>query len=76
MKLVLNGEERTVPGIGTIGELLERLNLAAGLVLVEQNGQVVQRAQFALTSLAEGEDRKSTRLNSSHSGESRMPSSA
>ena len=25
---------------------------------------------------AEGEDRKSTRLNSSHSGESRMPSSA
>ena len=24
----------------------------------------------------EGEDRKSTRLNSSHSGESRMPSSA
>jgi thiamine biosynthesis protein ThiS len=44
-----------VPGIGTIGELLERLNLAAGLVLVEQNGQVVQRAQFALTSLAEGD---------------------
>jgi len=55
MKLVLNGEERNVPGIGTIGELLESLNLAAGLVLVEQNGQVVQRAQFALTSLAEGD---------------------
>jgi len=55
MKLVLNGEERNVPGIGTIGELLEGLNLAAGLVLVEQNGQVVQRAQFAFTSLAEGD---------------------
>ena len=55
MKLVLNGEERNVPGIGTIGELLESLNLPAGLVLVEQNGQVVQRAQFALTSLTEGD---------------------
>jgi sulfur carrier protein len=55
MKLVLNGEERNVPGIGTIGELLESLNLTAGLVLVEQNGQVVQRAQFALTSLTEGD---------------------
>jgi sulfur carrier protein len=55
MKLVLNGEEQNVPGIGTIRELLERLNLAAGLVLVEQNGQVVQRAQFALTSVAEGD---------------------
>jgi sulfur carrier protein len=55
MKLVLNGEERNVPGIGTIGELLDRLNLATGLVLVEQNGRVVQRAQFALTSVAEGD---------------------
>ena len=55
MKLVLNGEERNVPGIGTIGELLESLNLPAGLVLVEQNGQVVQRAQFAFASLAEGD---------------------
>ena len=55
MKFVLNGEERNVPGIGTIGELLESLNLPAGLVLVEQNGQVVQRAQFALTSLTEGD---------------------
>ena len=44
-----------MPGIGTVGELLENLNLASGLVLVEQNGQVVQRAQFALTSLAEGD---------------------
>ena len=55
MKLVLNGEERNVPGIGTIGELLEGLNLAAGLVVVEQNGHVVERAQFALTSLSEGD---------------------
>ena len=55
MNLVLNGEKRDVPGIGTVGELLESLNLAAGLVLVEQNGHVVQRAQFAFTDLAEGD---------------------
>jgi sulfur carrier protein len=55
MNLVLNGEKRNLPGIGTVGELLERLNLAAGLVLVEQNGHVVQRTEFALTSLAEGD---------------------
>ena len=46
MNLFINGEERNVPGIGTVGELLENLNLASGLVLVEQNGYVVQRAQF------------------------------
>ena len=55
MNLFINGEERNVPGISTVGELLENLNLASGLVLVEQNGYVVQRAQFALTSLAEGD---------------------
>ena len=55
MNLFINGEERNVPGIGTVGELLENLSLASGLVLVEQNGSVVQRAQFALTSLAEGD---------------------
>ena len=44
-----------MPGIGTVGELLEKLNLPAGLVVVEQNGHVVERAQFALTSLSEGD---------------------
>jgi thiamine biosynthesis protein ThiS len=53
MNLVLNGEKRDIPSIGTVSELLEKLNLAPGLVLVEQNGQVVQRAQFAVAKLAE-----------------------
>ena len=38
----------------------------ASLIVKDANGNL----------LADGEDRKSTRLNSSHSGESRMPSSA
>ena len=36
----------------------------------------VQGATFELLAMDAFEDRKSTRLNSSHSGESRMPSSA
>jgi sulfur carrier protein len=55
MNLVLNGEKRNVPSIGTVSELLEKLNLATGAVLVEQNGQVVQRAHFAVAKLAEGD---------------------
>ena len=56
MNLVLNGEKRNVPSIGTVSELLEKLNLAAGVVVVEQNGQVVQRALFAEARLAEGDN--------------------
>ncbi|PWT83194.1 MAG: thiamine biosynthesis protein ThiS [Acidobacteria bacterium] len=55
MNLVLNGEKRTVPGIHTVSELLEQLSLAMGQVLVERNGQVVQRTQFSTTDLSEGD---------------------
>jgi len=55
MNLVLNGEKRNVPNIDTVSELLEKLNLAAGMVVVEQNGQVVQRAHFPVAKLAEGD---------------------
>jgi len=55
MNLVLNGERRNVPSIGTVSELLEKLSLAAGTVLVEQNGQVIQRAHFAVAKLTEGD---------------------
>jgi sulfur carrier protein len=55
MNLILNGEKRNLTGIETISELLESLRLSAGLVLVEQNGEVVQRAQYGATNLVEGD---------------------
>jgi sulfur carrier protein len=55
MNLVLNGEKRSAPGIQTVSELLEQLSLGMGQVLVERNGQVVQRAQFSTTDLSEGD---------------------
>ena len=56
MNLILNGEKRNLQSIGTVSELLEKLNLAAGMVVVEQNGHVVQRAHFAMAKLAEGDN--------------------
>ena len=38
--------------------------------------QIVQELQMGLSTVSQNLDRKSTRLNSSHSGQSRMPSSA
>jgi sulfur carrier protein len=55
MNLILNGVKRNIPGIGSVSELLDSLKLAAGLVVVEQNGQAVQRAHFAATGLTEGD---------------------
>jgi thiamine biosynthesis protein ThiS len=55
MNLILNGEKRNIPSIGNVSELLDRLKLTAGSVLVEQNGKVVQRGQFASAYLAEGD---------------------
>ena len=55
MNLVLNGEKRNMPGICTVSELLDKLKLAGAPVLVEQNGRVVQRTQFAVTNLADGD---------------------
>ena len=44
--------------------------------LFEQNQQFWSNPPIYYLSVLEGVDRKSTRLNSSHSGQSRMPSSA
>ena len=63
------------------GELLERGEIARGAGVGRVLGDEVGQDPVALDEF-EGErgvplqDRKSTRLNSSHSGESRMPSSA
>ena len=62
----------------------DRIALKRMLRELEEEGQIERRrsakrgepAAGALPAMVVAEDRKSTRLNSSHSGESRMPSSA
>jgi sulfur carrier protein len=55
MRLVVNGDAvETAPGI-TVQGLLKQLDLAAGPVAVERNGEVVPRAEHPTTVLAEGD---------------------
>ena len=56
-------------GLSTDENMLEDLSLAPETCMTSTNEESNPKT-------AKGQDRKSTRLNSSHSGESRMPSSA
>jgi sulfur carrier protein len=63
MKLRLNGELREMAAAATISDLLCSLQLAGKLVLVERNGHAVQRGDFAVTKLAEGDTVEIVRLS-------------
>ncbi len=54
MRLVVNGDAVAAAGT-TVRGLLEQLDLAAGPVAVERNGEVVPRAEHPTTVLAEGD---------------------
>nr|PZN83883.1 MAG: thiamine biosynthesis protein ThiS [Acidobacteriota bacterium] len=49
MRIVLNGEETTLPRPMTVQELLEHLEIDPRLVAVECNRVVVRRATYAET---------------------------
>jgi thiamine biosynthesis protein ThiS len=55
MKLTLNGQLRDLENGITLPELLASLQLTEKLVLVELNGQAVERADFPATQLGEGD---------------------
>ncbi len=55
MKVTANGEEVTLGAGSTAMDLLERLGLGARWVLVERNGEPVDRAELATTVLGEGD---------------------
>jgi sulfur carrier protein len=55
MKLTLNGQLRDLENGVTLPELLTSLQLTEKLVLVELNGQAVERADFPATQLGEGD---------------------
>jgi len=53
--VTLNGKQRDVAPSETIAGLLDDLDLRERLVVVERNGSIVNRADFATTSLAAGD---------------------
>ncbi|MBX3228291.1 MAG: sulfur carrier protein ThiS [Labilithrix sp.] len=55
MKLTINGSERDVPDGLTVRALVEHLGLGGGPVAVEQNREVVPRAEHAARALKDGD---------------------
>jgi thiamine biosynthesis protein ThiS len=55
LTVVVNGDERRVPGPATLLDLLRHLGLDPRTVVVERNREIVRRPQLGDTTLAEGD---------------------
>ncbi|MBX3261937.1 MAG: sulfur carrier protein ThiS [Labilithrix sp.] len=55
MKLTINGVVKDVPDELTVRELVVHLGLAGGPVAVEQNREIVPRAEHATRPVADGD---------------------
>jgi thiamine biosynthesis protein ThiS len=55
LAIVVNGEERRVPGPATLLDLLAHLGLDPRTVVVERNREIVRRPRLGETQLAEGD---------------------
>lgn len=54
MRIVLNGDDTTLPGLMTVQQLLDHLGVDGRLVAVECNRVVVKRASYGETSIPPG----------------------
>jgi thiazole synthase len=54
-RITLNGEERDVDAGGTVADLLAELKLNPGLVVVERNGEILERSGLANTPVGAGD---------------------
>ncbi len=55
MRIILNGEPREIPSVGSLAALLDHLDLRADAVVVERNREIVRRPQLGHTAVAEGD---------------------
>jgi sulfur carrier protein len=55
MRLTINGEERTLSGVGDVAALVAALGLDARKVAVERNLEIVPRSVYARTAIADGD---------------------
>lgn len=51
----LNGEDREIPGGLTVRELLEHLDLNPSLVVVERNGEILERERYGEVAVERGD---------------------
>jgi len=54
MRLKLNGKEREVEGVATVDQLVESLGIHR-MIVVEHNGSILRKEQYAETPLSEGD---------------------
>ncbi len=55
MRLVIDGEERTFAGVATVAELVAQLGMKPDRVAIELNRNIIPRAAWAATPLAESD---------------------
>ena len=55
IRLMVNGEPRTVTSGLTVGGLLESLDLAPAIIVVEKNLEILDRAKYDEVVLGEGD---------------------
>jgi len=55
LRIVVNGDERRVPGPATLLDLLAHLDLDPRTVVVELNREIVRRPRLGATALTEGD---------------------
>lgn len=55
VSIVLNGEAHSVDSGLTVGELLRKLELAPGMVVVERNREILAREAVGTTPVEEGD---------------------
>jgi len=55
VRLCINGEERTVEGVRNVAELLDKFGIGNRILVVELNRNIVDRARYAETELADGD---------------------
>ena len=55
LRVVVNGDERRVPGPATLLDLLAHLGLDPRMVVVELNREIVRRPRLGETSLSQGD---------------------
>jgi sulfur carrier protein len=55
VEILLNGKPRRIPAHSSVSALIASLELQDRLVVVERNGEVMARAEFASTELVGGD---------------------
>ncbi|NWG11907.1 MAG: sulfur carrier protein ThiS [Acidobacteria bacterium] len=53
MTLVINGENRTLPAVSNVLEMLSQLGIAPDRIAVELNGRIVRRRDWAVTAVSD-----------------------